>query len=73
MDFKCNLRKRKITTVKLPTQGEGSSVAREKATWIKKERKDTKVMTLKILEYRGYDFLKHIHIKGIFFSLIFFF
>ena len=30
VDFKCNLRKRKIVSIKLPTQGEGNNAARGK-------------------------------------------
>ena len=37
----------------------------KKTTWIKKQRKNTEVMTLKILEYRSYDFLPFI-LKGYF-------
>lgn len=57
--FKYGLRKRKITSDKLSIQGEGNSAARKKITWFTREKKSTRVMTFKILEY-SHNFLKHI-------------
>ena len=46
VDFKCNLRKRKIISIKLPTQGEGNNAARGKKNHMDQETKE---------EYRSDD------------------